>query len=443
MLASPRIPMLGFLCVIGCTVLMLAITPSAHAATADWPDFRGPWKNGNAQPPGSTEPVELPLTWSETENIAWKTAIPHAGLSTPVILDGQIWLTTATEDGHESFALCIDAATGETMFFEKLFHNDDPEPLGNQVNTYASPSVLLEPGRAYVHFGSYGTACLDTQTFEVLWEQRGLPCRHYRGPGSSPYIYDNLLFLHFDGADQQYVAALDKHTGEIVWRTDRSTEWTDLDEHGEPVMEGDFRKAFSTPIVIEAAGRLQLISLGSSAAFSYDPYTGAEIWRTHNQGHSTSARPVFAHGLVYTTTGHRQTHLLAIRPDGEGELTDAHIEWRVTGREVPQQPSPVLVDDLIYMVSNEGIASCIDALTGEVIWSERIGGNFMASPIHAGGRIYVTSMQGTTTVMREGRTFEILAQNQLESGSLASPAVSGNALFLRTRTHLYRIESSE
>ncbi len=418
----------------------LAASPAR--AAADWPDFRGPWHNGHAQAPGSAEPAALPLTWSESENVAWKTAIPHDGLSTPVILNGQVWLTSATADGRESFALCLDADTGELLFTEKVFETENPEPLGNNINTYASPSPVIEPGRVYVHFGAYGTACLDTATAKPVWARRDLPCRHFRGPGSSPLLYGNLLILTFDGVDQQYVGALDKTTGETVWKTNRSTEWKDLQEDGQYVREGDFHKGFCTPIVIEWEGRPQLISPAACAAFAYDPLTGAEIWKTLHDGHSASPRPLFGHGLVYVVTGHRQTELWAIRPGGQGDVTETHVAWRYTGKEVPKQPSPLLVDDLIYMVSNEGYAVCLEALTGTLVWSARIGGNFMASPVYADGRMYVPSMQGETTVMKTGRTFEILAENRLESGCLASPAVSGNALFLRTKTHLYRIETA-
>ncbi|MFO7975489.1 MAG: PQQ-binding-like beta-propeller repeat protein [Candidatus Hydrogenedentota bacterium] len=414
---------------------------AAENSAVNWPDYRGPWKNGHAQAPGSTEPIGLPLTWSETENVAWKTAIPYAGHSTPVVLAGQIWLTTATEDGRESFVICVDAVTGAIVFNKKVFDNKDPEPLGNRINNYASPSPVIEPGRVYVHFGSYGTACLDTATAQVLWERRDLPCRHYRGPGSSPLLYEDLLVLTFDGVDRQYVAALDKDTGEIVWKTDRSTDWDDLGEDGLPVRDGDYRKAFCTPIVIDWESKPQLISLAAEAGFAYDPFTGEEIWYVEHNGHSASPRPLFGHGLVYAVTGHRQTELWAIRPGGQGNVTDSHVVWRYTGKEVPKQPSPLLVDDLIYMVSNEGYAVCIEALTGKPVWSERIGGNFMGSPIYADGRIYVSSMQGTTTVMKTGRTYEKLAENRLESGCLASPAVTGKALILRTKTHLYRIET--
>jgi len=444
MFCPPGIHVSRVLCAAATLFSILIAAPRALAGESgatDWPEYRGPWKNGNAQAPGSTEPIGLPLTWSETQNIAWKTAIPHEGHSTPVILGGQIWLTTATADGRESFAICVDAQTGEIRFNERVFENENPEPLGNNINSYASPSPVIEPGRVYVHFGSYGTACLDTATAKPVWERRDLPCRHFRGPGSSPLLYDNLLILSFDGIDQQYIAALDKNTGGTVWKTNRSTQWKDLLENGRYFRDGDYHKAFCTPLVIEWEGKPQLISLGACAGFAYDPYTGAELWKTHHDAHSASPRPLFGNGLLYVTTGHGQTELWAIRPGGQGDITDTHVVWRVAGKEVPKQPSPVLVGELIYMVSNEGIASCVDALTGEMVWSERIGGNFMASPIYADGRIYVSNMQGETTVMRAGRTFEILAENRLESGCLASPAVSGKALFLRTKTHLYRLES--
>ena len=428
-----------------CVALWASPAGAADDGTAslrsDWPEFRGPWGNGHADSPGDGAPRGLPLRWSETENVKWKTAIPHLGWSTPVVLDGQIWLTTATEEGRDSFAVCVDAETGAVLFFEKIFHNENPEPLGNNVNCYASPSPVIEAGRVYVHFGSYGTACLDTAACKVLWERRDLPCRHYRGPGSSLILFEDLLMLSFDGVDMQYVAALDKHTGRTVWKTDRSTVWSDLDENGQPEREGDYRKAFCTPLIIDVGGQPQLISLGAAAGFAYDPRTGREIWKTHHDGHSSSPRPVFGLGHVFATTGHGKSEVWALRPDGEGDVTDTHVTWKVDGRSVPKQPSPLLVDGLLYLISNEGIATCLDAATGEEVWSERIGGNFMASLLYADGRIYYPSVQGKTTVIEAGRQFKELAVNKLDDGFMASPAVTGKALILRTRTHLYRIES--
>ena len=418
-----------------------AANDGAGPARIDWPEFRGPWGNGHAVAPGDTQQRGLPVHWSETENVAWKTPIPHKGWSTPVVVDGQIWLTTATTDGHDFFAICLDAETGQVRFNIKVFHTDDPEPLGNNVNGYASPSPVAELGRLYVHFGSYGTACLDTATGEVLWERRDLPCRHFRGPGSSPVLFEDLLVLSFDGVDVQYMTALDKISGDTVWKTDRSTVWHDLDAEGQPLREGDFRKAYSTPFVYEAGGNAQMITLGSSSAFAYDPRTGREIWSALLPGFTPAARPVFGKGHVFIATGRRPPELWAIRVDGKGDVTNTHVSWKVGARVAPQEPSPLLVNDLIYVVSNEGYATCLEAETGEVIWSERIGGSYMASPIYVDGRLYFFSVQGKATVLQVGRTYKILATNRLESGFMASPAVSGRALFLRSKTHLYRIES--
>ena len=419
---------------------VLVVLLDRASAWADWPEFRGPRGNGHAGKPGDAKPMGLPLRWSETENVRWKTAIPHRGWSTPVVLGGQVWVTTATSGGHDFFAICVDAETGEIRFNEKMFHADEPEPLGNNVNCYASPSPAIEPGRVYVHFGSYGTACLDTASHKVLWERRDLPCRHYRGPGSSVVLFEGLVILTMDGVDRQYVVALDKKSGRTVWKTDRSTVWDDLDAQGQPKREGDFRKGFSTPLVIEAGGRHQVISPSSKAAFSYDPRTGRELWKVRHTAHTAVLRPVFGHGLAVFCTGLGGPAMWAVRVDGEGDVTDTHVAWKV-GRDAPKTPSPVLVDDLLYMVSDAGAATCLEAATGKQVWRERIGGNHAASPIYADGRLYFFSKQGTTTVLRAGRACEVLATNKLESGFMASPAVSGRALFLRTVRHLYRIES--
>jgi len=425
-------------------VVVLALTaPAAPAADVPpplgWPQFRGPWGNGHAVPSGSAESIGLPLQWSESRNVAWKTAIPHRGWCTPVVLDGRVWLTTATPDGHEFFAIGVDAASGKVFFNERLFRAAEPEPLGNRVNSYASPSPVIEPGRVYVHFGSYGTACLDASTGKVLWERGDLPCRHYRGPASSPILFEDLLILSMDGVDVQYVTALDKRTGRTVWRTDRSVEWDDLDADGKPIREGDFRKAFCTPLVVRAGGRTQMVSLGAKAAYAYDPRTGKELWRVRHPGHSSAPMPVADDERVYVCTGHGRTQLLAIRLDGRGDVTDTHVAWTHPD-DVPLTASPILADGLLYMVSDGGAVTCLEAATGKPLWRERISGNYAASALYGDGRLYFFSQQRTATVMEAGRTARVLATNRLEDGFMASPAVAGKALFLRTKTHLYRIE---
>jgi outer membrane protein assembly factor BamB len=421
--------------------IVLVLFVMAATAQADWPRFRGSSGDGLATRPGSAKRIGLPVRWSETENVAWKTAIPHLGWSSPVVMDGQVWLTTATAEGHDFYVICVDADSGAIRFNERLFHAADPEPLGNPLNSYASPTPVVEPGRVYVHFGSYGTACLDTATFEVLWKRSDLPCRHYRGPGSSVILFEDLLILTMDGVDVQYLVALDKATGRTVWKTDRTADWDDLDAEGKPRDEGDMRKAYTTPLIVEADGAVQMISVGAKAFYGYDPRTGRELWKVNMPAFSGAAGPVYRDGIVYVVTGFGQTELMAVRIDGAGDVTDSHVLWK-TARTVPRTPSPVLVGDLLFTINDTGIAVCLDAATGEAIWQDRIRGNYAASLLYADGNVYCFNQNGTSTVFKAARRFEVVATNTLDAGCMASPAVAGRALILRTKTHLYRIETA-
>lgn len=422
-----------------CVALLGFSTP---AARADWPEFRGPWGNGCVSAPGNNKPLGLPLEWSETNNVKWKTEIPYRGWSTPVVLNGQVWVTTATEDGHDFFAICVDPEAGKIRFNEKVFHSDNPEPLGNgaSMNCYATPSPVIEAGRVYVHFGSFGTACLDSGTGKVLWKRSDLPCRHYRGPSSSPVSFENLLIVTFDGADLQYTAALDKKTGETVWKTPRSVAWNDENVPGQMARDGDLRKAHSTPLIAMAGGKAQLLSSGAKAAYGYDPRTGKELWRVQYNDWSGAPRPLFENGIAFLVTGLMKKEMWAVKTDGQGDVTDSAVVWKLRTH-VGKYASPLLVDGLIYTAADESFVTCVDAATGEVVWTERIGGKYAASPIYADGRLYFFDQEGITRVLKPGRKLDILAENKLADGFMASPAVAGKALFLRTRTHLYRIES--
>ncbi|SPE61409.1 Quinonprotein alcohol dehydrogenase-like [Verrucomicrobia bacterium] len=411
---------------------------------ADWPEFRGPWGDGHVSAPGDTRPIGLPLHWSETNNLKWKTEIPYRGWSTPVVLGSQVWLTTAREDGHDFFAIGVDAETGGIRFNEKVFHSDNPEPLGNgaSMNCYATPSPVIELGRVYVHFGSFGTACLDTRTGQALWKREDLRCRHYRGSSSSLVLFDNLIILTMDGADLQYLVALDKQTGKTVWKTDRSVAWNDENVPGQMAREGDQRKAHSTPLLVTADGKPQLLSAGAKAAYGYDPRTGRELWRVQYPDYSVAPRPLFDHGLAFIITGFDKHELWAVKTDGQGDVTDTHVVWKLTTN-VGRYSSPLLVDGLIYTITEEGAVTCLEAATGNVVWKERIGGRYAASPVYADGRLYFFSQQGITTVLKPGRAFESLAANSLADGFMASPAAAGKAFFLRTKTHLYRVEAAQ
>jgi outer membrane protein assembly factor BamB len=416
--------------------LCVAIS-SSSGAQEHWPEFRGPLGNGIA--PEASDP---PTEWDETKNITWKTAIPLKGWSSPAIVDDQIWLTTATEDGKDYYVVRVNATTGEIDLNEHLFHTDNPEPLGNNVNRYASPSSVLEEDRVYVHFGTYGTACLNTKSGKVLWKRDDLNCRHYRGPGSSPILFEDLLILSYDGVDQQYLTALNKMTGKTVWHKDRGTVFDDLTEDGTPFMDGDRRKSFSTPVIVDVDGEPLMVSPSSFAVYAYNPRTGEEIWKVTHESHTAQIRPVYAEGLMYVTTGYSPTELLAIRVDGEGDVTDTHVEWRAQDVRLPTTPSSLLVDGLLYIGTDKGDVACLDASNGDIIWTERIGGSYVASPLYADGKLYFFSTQGKSTVMKAGRKPKILNENRLDDGCLASPGMLGSSLILRSKTHLYRIETN-
>jgi outer membrane protein assembly factor BamB len=374
-----------------------------RSSVANWPEFRGPTRDGHADSQG------LPLTWSETENVVWKTPIHDRGWSSPVIWQNQIWVTTATEDGTQLFAVCIDRDSGKILRDVKVFDVEKPEHVA-PVNSYASPTPAIEAERVYVHYGTYGTACLDTASGQVLWTRRDLNCDHHEGPGSSPILHEDLLIVHVDGRDVQYVIALDKTTGKTVWKTNRSIDYSQFSDN--------MRKAFCTPTVIDTGTRKELISPGAKALMGYDPKTGKEWWKIRHDGWSMVPRPIFGHGLVFFVNDFERPELWAIRPGGSGDVTDSHVAWRI----------------------RQTVPACIDARTGNVIWKNRMGGNYAASPLYADGRIYFFGQEGTTTVLEPGPVYKVLAVNQLDDELKASPAVAGRALYIRTRTHLYRIE---
>ncbi len=414
-------------------LLLTCLVLTGLKGAAQWPQFRGPDGTGIAA--GTP-----PLTWGEDKNVRWKTAIHGRAWSSPVVLSGQVWVSTETEDGRELSALAVDLETGKILHDLLLFKVADPQ-FRHPFNSYASPTPVIEPGRIYVTFGSPGTAAIDTRTGKVLWERRDLECNHFRGAGSSPILFGDLLIMHFDGSDRQYLVGLDKRTGKTVWRTERSIDFKDLGPDGKPLADGDYRKAFSTPHVVTSGGEPVLISIGSKATYGYDPRTGKELWRLEERdAHSGSTRPVPGHGLIFYPTGFPTGQLLAIRLNAARDA-QPEIVWKVS-RGVPNKPSVLLVGDLLFMVNDPGISSCLEAKTGNVVWTSRVAGTYSASPISAAGRVYVFNEDGKATVIDAGREFKVLAENLLDEGFMASPAVVGNALILRTRTHLYRIEET-
>lgn len=414
-------------------LVSLLLAAAQEHLQAQWPQFRGPDGGGIAAS------RNLPLTWSESDNVRWKTPIHGRAWSSPIVMDSQIWLTTATPDGKALSVVSVDPEDGKIVRDVKVFDVERPQEA-HPFNSYASPSPVAEPGRVYVTFGSPGTAALDSRSGKVLWQRRDLQCNHFRGAGSSPILFRNLLIMHFDGIDVQYVVALDKDTGKTVWKTPRSIDFKDLGPDGKPIGDGDFRKAFTTPLIVDVQGRPLLISVGGKAAYAYEPMTGKEVWRLEDRSsHTAATRPVAGHGLVFYPTGWEATRLKAIKLEGAGDVTATNVVWEFN-RGVPNKPSVLLVDDLIFMINDTGVASCVEAKTGTLVWQSRVGGTFSASPLYAGGRVYLFDEDGKTTVIEAGRAFKVLAENFLDNGFMASPAVIGDALILRTSMDLYRIE---
>ncbi|HEV3257107.1 MAG TPA: PQQ-binding-like beta-propeller repeat protein [Gemmataceae bacterium] len=404
--------------------LAVALATASAAAGDNWPEFRGPHGDGHAA-------TEVPVRWGEAENVRWKTAIHDKGWSSPVVWGDQVWLTTARADGKRLFAVCVDRRTGKVLHDVAVFDVKKPA-FCISFNSYASPTPALEAGRAYVHFGSAGTACLDSASGKVLWSRQDLPCDHWRGPGSSPILWHDLLIVHFDGFDRQYVVALDKATGRTAWKKDRAIDYgTD---------NGDAKKAYGTPSVITVGGRPELVSPAAAATLVYDPRTGKELWRVRHGGMNVSARPLSGHGLLFLCSSDGGVGLLAVRPDGRRDVTRTHVAWTYN-KGVPSRSSLLLVGDLLYMANDNGVATCLEAKTGRRVWQKRLGGQFIASPVFAAGHIYFASRDGRTHVLEPGRDPKVLAANHLDDGCMASPAVADGALFLRTLTHLYCIQA--
>ncbi|REJ90959.1 MAG: hypothetical protein DWQ45_26730 [Planctomycetota bacterium] len=408
------------------TVIVAAFCGLGGSAGADWPEFRGPTGQGIADATG------LPVNWSEESNVAWKVPLEGLAWSSPVIVDGRIYLTNAVEIGPQHYslrAICLKASSGEIVWTVEVFEQEGAVEI-HRTNSHASPTPIVEDGKVYVHFGPHGTACLTTDG-EVLWRM-ALEYLPVHGNGGSPASAGDLLIISCDGRDKQFVVGIEKATGEERWRTPRDTN---------PVKGF----SFSTPLIIEAGGRRQAVCPGSDAVFAYDPATGEQLWRVdYTGGFSVVPRPAFAGGLVFVCTGFGTPKLMAIDPTGTGNVTDTHVRWEIK-RGAPHNPSPLPVGDELYFLSDQGVATCVDVQTGEEHWQERLGGQFWASPLYADGKIYFQDQHGGSVVVKAGTEFVELARNQLGAGerSFASYGVVDGALFIRTEEALYRVEESE
>lgn len=413
-------------------IALLLHTENAGSQDRNWTHFRGTNLNGIAL----TDSV--PLKWDDS-TIKWKTEIHGKGYSSPVVFENQVWLTTATQDGKELYAVCADYRTGKIIHDIKVF---SPEDIfgKHSINTYASPTPCIEKDFVYVNYGSLGTACIKTSDGSIVWKRTDLKCNHVQGSGASPILYKNLLILHFEGTDVRFIIALDKSTGKTVWRTDRP------EKPYEPLPEIG-RKAYVTPVILNVDGRDLLISNGSAVCCAYDVLTGAEVWCVTGGAESTVPMPFTENGLVYFYTGYmvddeapNYTEMLAVDPKGKGDITGTNVLWKKRDNQTQTQMlTPVIKDGLIYTVNTKNFLMCIDAKTGEEIWSVRQRGNFNASPVYVNGIVWFFSVKGDVIAIKAGRKYEVVAQNQMDSGIWATPAFLRNSVVLRTENDLYRI----
>ncbi len=426
-------------------VLLLSLLTSE--AEDEWPQWRGPEGQGHA-----TNATDLPIHWSATENVKWHADIPGRGHSSPVISGQQIWLTTALETeasveeakkrqegntgdqpltllSHVSLrAICIDRDTGKMLHNIEVLALDDPEWV-HKLNSYASPTPVLHKGRLYCHFGGLGSACVDTVSGKVVWTNVELKVKHENGPGSTPVVWNNLMIFHMDGSDRQFIAALDIETGKVVWTTERS---------GELRENPQTRKSYGTPLVVEVDGKDQLISPSADWLYAYDPATGRELWKFQygKLGFSNVPRPVFGQGMLFLSTGFGKTEMIALKLNGEKTPQEV---WRHK-KAVPRMPSPILVGDQLYFISDNAIVSCLDAKSGKVQWQERLQGDYSSSPLFADGHLYFFSREGKVQVIDPGTNYKPVAENDMGSPIMGSPAAVGNAIYLRAESGLFRIQ---
>lgn len=410
-----------------CGMIFAMVASTDIAPAEDWPQFRGP----DAQ--GHSAETNLPIEWSATENVRWKRSVPGTGWSSPSLAQGRLYLTSAVpQDAGSSStagisldALCYDARTGELLWQTPVFSQAASAAKIHSKNSHASPTPVVDGDRIYVHFGHQGIACLNTQG-EVVWKNSDVTYNPVHGNGGSPALVDGLLIYSCDGAKDPFVVAIDAQTGKVKWKYQRPN-------------DPPRKFAFCTPLVIEVAGKQQVVIPGAGIVNALDPQTGAEIWSVTHNGYSVIPRPVFGHGLVYFSSSFDSPVVMAVRPDGHGDVTETHVAW-VAKKGAPHTPSLLLVGDELYMLADKGVLTCLDAKTAKQHWQERIGGNYSSSPIYADGNIYVQSETGQGQVFKAGKTFEKLAENGFDERSLASYAIGDGAIFIRTAENLYRVE---
>jgi outer membrane protein assembly factor BamB len=394
---------------------------------ADWPRFRGP--NGQ----GVAADKDLPTTWSERENLAWKVAVPAEGWSSPVVAGGKVYLTGTTDGGKRCHVLAFDAATGKLLWNKQVFEQEARRK--ETKNSYASPTPVVGGDTVYAVFGGGGIAAVST-TGEVRWTDTRVNFYSQHGLGASPVVYKNLLVMPFDGSspgpdkkigwqtpwEESFVLALDTKTGQEVWRAKR----------------GKSRIAHSTPVVLALGGKDVLVSNAGDVLQGFDPATGERLWSVRSEGEGLVPSVVVGERTVFATPGWPKPAVRAWRWDAADPTAEPKLLWQRT-KDVPMLPTPVLANGLLFTVSEKGFAACLDPKTGEPRWEERLPGSYSASPVAAGGKVYALSEQGEATVFDAAAEFNVVSRNKLPGVFQCTPAVAGGKLFIRSDKHLYCI----
>ena len=403
----------------------LAFLPSARAE--NWPEFRGPGRQG------ISGEKNLPIKWGKSENIAWSSAVPGVSWSTPIVWDNRVFLTTATDEGQSCRVLALDAATGKTVWDREVFRQ---VPRKKETrNSYSTPTPVTDGKRVYAVFSDGGFAALDFAG-NIAWTNRDYPFYSQHGLGASPVLSGGLLIMTMDASsegedkligwqkpwDKSFVLALDAATGKQRWKT----------------MRGVTRISHGTPTIWNGPdGKPQVVTEAGDVVQGFDRDTGVKLWTSAVAGEGKVPSTVVGEGLVFTAGGYRgRESVKAFRLGGAGELAETALAWEQK-KVNPKVPSLVHIKPWLFAIQDNGMASCQKAETGEVVWQERVGGGFSASPVAADGRIYLLDNNGDTTVIEAGPAYKVLAKNTLGEPTQASMAVSNGRIFIRTEKTLW------
>lgn len=407
-------------------IVFSAVRPQTSIAE-NWPGFRGPGRQG------ISNEKDLPTQWSETSNIIWKTSIPGIGWSSPIVFGDRIFVTTATDEGASFRLLCLDRKAGIILWDRQVLRQKPGHK--QRLNSYASSTPVTDGKNVYLVAYDGSIAAVSTEG-KTVWMNSDFEYFSEHGLGVSPILYKELLIVAFDPSssgpdpklgwqkpwDKAVILALDKNTGKVCWEGKR----------------GLSQIAHVSPQILSVSGKDQLISSAGNAIQGFDPATGERIWTVFSPGEGVVPSVVVGEDLIFTASGFGDSAIRVVRANGEGDVTKTHIAWE-SGDDVPKIPSMLYVKPHLYLVTEAGVAKCLKAATGEVIWRQRLGDRFSASPVWADGKIYFLSDKGTATVISDGAEFKVLAKNELNETCKASPAISQQNIFIRSEKHLYCI----